>query len=149
MLNRTEVERLAAMAHQLRPDWPVRSLCTFLATDHTHRAYRDVAVALAWIATDPATHTPRRMNELGPWWQAVAHPGSPAGDAVPRPDDARCEDHPWERASRCRACSSERLAGPDNDLTPPAPPAPHPPGTGPALVRAAMRVHGIPTEGAS
>ena len=53
-LTKTEAERLAAAANALRPDWPVSSLLTYLSK-HKARAYRDVAVALAWIATDPQT----------------------------------------------------------------------------------------------
>ena len=113
MLNRTECERLAAMAHQLRPDWPVKSIATHVWTDHRQRAYRDVAVGLAWIATDPATLTPARLAEAGPWWVAVADPRAPKGDAIPRPGDERCEIHPYERAAYCRGCLSDAKAAKD------------------------------------
>lgn len=112
MLQRTEIERLAAMGNQLRPDWRIDSLQTLIRRDHAHRAYRDVAVVLAWIATDPTTVTPARMNEYGPWWAAVASAQGVASiDGIPRRDDARCDTHPWERANRCRACISEAKAG--------------------------------------
>lgn len=70
-MNQTEVERLAAAVAELRTDWPVGSLRTFIARDLSHRAYRDVAVAFAWIATDPDTQTPKRVLEAGPWWAAT------------------------------------------------------------------------------
>jgi hypothetical protein len=57
MLTKTEAERLAAAAHALRPDWPVSSLLTYLSR-HKASAYRDVAVALAWIATRRADQDP-------------------------------------------------------------------------------------------
>lgn len=64
----TELEHLAAMANALRPDWPIRSLLTHLTANHGTRSYRDLAIALAWIATDPDTQTPARLLEQGPWW---------------------------------------------------------------------------------
>lgn len=68
----TEITRLAAAVNALRPDWPHASLVTFISRDLSHRAYRDVAVVLSWVACDPATQTPRRVLEQGPWWDAVA-----------------------------------------------------------------------------
>ena len=73
-MNRTEVERLAGMANKLRPDWPWNALCTFIEGHLTDRAYRDVAVALAFVACDPDTRTPKRVLEAGPWW----HVGPPS-----------------------------------------------------------------------
>ena len=82
---RTEIERLAAAGHALRPDWPAASLRTWLETQHASDAYRDVAVALTVVATDPATRTPARLTEPGPWWDAAqAASGEPAG-RVPIP----------------------------------------------------------------
>lgn len=73
-MNSTAITRIAAMANALRPDWPHSSLVTMLTKNLAERAYRDVAVAMAWIATDPDTTTPARVLENGPWWQAVADP---------------------------------------------------------------------------
>ncbi|QCB93316.1 hypothetical protein [Cellulomonas shaoxiangyii] len=119
MLSRTEIERLAAAAHALRPDWPVRSLCTWLQTDHAARAYRDVAVALAYIATDAATQTPKRMNEMGPWWSAVKLAGSDATDHR----FARCDviGHGSYAAWNCGACRAEQIAADDATPTPTTP----------------------------
>jgi hypothetical protein len=72
MASPTEIARLAAMANMLRPDWPAPSIQTWLAATHTTRPYRDLAVALAWVAADPASRTPKRMDEAGPWWAATA-----------------------------------------------------------------------------
>ncbi len=108
MLSRTDIERLAAMAHALRNDWPIPSLCTWLMKDHTSRAYRDVAVALAYVASDPATKTPKRMNELGPWWSAsVSGPASQPihFDRCPEPG------HTSYPAHNCGACRTEALEG--------------------------------------
>jgi len=72
MPTQNELERLAAMANQLRPEWPVRSVLTTLTRDHAARAYRDLAVALTWIACDPETKNPGRLAEDGPWWRATS-----------------------------------------------------------------------------
>lgn len=76
-MNQIELARLAAMSHELRPDWPKQSILSGLHP-LAMRAYRDVAVALAWIATDPDTKTPARLHEDGPWWQATRLPGTTA-----------------------------------------------------------------------
>lgn len=108
MISKTEAERLAAMANQLRPDWPIPSLLTFLA-HHKARAYRDLAVALAWIATDPATENPGRLNENGPWWRATqAQEGTFVGRSM------RCPDHPTETAGRCQPCERAATEGVDH-----------------------------------
>lgn len=71
-MTQTELARLAGMANALRPDWPAQSILTFLTEHCAFRAYRDAAVALAWLATDDATSTPKRLLEAGPWWLATA-----------------------------------------------------------------------------
>src|SRR5690554_2089445 len=116
-LSRTEIERLAAMANALRPDWPVRSLCTWLNADHARRPYRDVAVALAYVATDPATQMPKRMNEAGPWWAAVR---GATEDGKPL-HYARCEvdGHRSYPASSCGACRADQMAADDTTPTTP------------------------------
>lgn len=109
MLSRTECERLAAAANQLRPDWPTNSVATLLWRDHQDRAYRDLAVALAYIATDPQTQTPARLKEAGPWWRLTEEQTrTPVGRTIP------CPDHPDQPASRCTACRAEATPPPPN-----------------------------------
>ncbi len=71
----TDIEaiRLAAAISCLRPDWPAASIKTLVMTKHATRPLQDVAVALAWVAADPGTRTPARINESGPWWPAPAN----------------------------------------------------------------------------
>src|SRR5690606_11488870 len=89
MLSRTEVERLAAMANALRPDWPIPSLATHIGAHYVGRAYRDVACALAYVATDAQTQTPARLKEQGPWWRVTEESRQPpVGRRIP------CPDHP-------------------------------------------------------
>ena len=88
----TEIDRLAAAVNALRPDWPTQSLRTFIAANLAERSYRDAALALAWVATDPQTRTPKRVLEGGPWWRAT----SSGTDAAP----AERVDH----GPRCYHC---------------------------------------------
>ena len=101
MISRDETERLAAMANALRPDWPLKSLTTFIVNELTRRTYREVAIALAWIATDPATDTPKRMLEAGPWWNASRAQAATVSVVV-----TRCPVHPEHPAARCPLCET-------------------------------------------
>lgn len=77
MIEKTDAERIAAAIHALRPDWPLNSLMTLLAELRTW-PLRDLAVKLAWIATDqnidgtPVSQTPARVKENGPWHHLTA-----------------------------------------------------------------------------
>jgi len=66
MLTRTEAERLAAAVNALRADWPIDSLMKFIS-DRKHRPLIELGVELTWIALDPETKTPGRIDEDGPW----------------------------------------------------------------------------------
>lgn len=109
MASDTELERLAAAANQLRPEWPTRSLLTYLRNHHATRAYRDLAVALAYVAVDPATQTPARLGESGPWWGLTEEQSRvPAGRRIP------CPEHPAQPAGRCADCTKEAVPPPPN-----------------------------------
>ena len=110
MISRDETERLAAMANALRPDWPLKSLTTFIVNELTRRTYREVAIALAWIATDPATDTPKRMLETGPWWNASRAQAATVSVVV-----TRCPEHPEHPAARCPACEEANRGEVDHD----------------------------------
>lgn len=106
-----ELDRVAGAVNALRPDWPVASLRTYLRSRHAGRAYADVAVALVAVAVDPASTTPARVEQPGPWWQATRAVGP--GTYRPGPDGAPCsrDGHEHEPAATCRACRAEYLAG--------------------------------------
>lgn len=124
MATKEEIDRLAAMAHELRPDWPLRSLLTYLARNHATRAYRDLAVALAAVATDSATQTPKRLEESGPWWKAAqAAFGAETPTVGPGRDRCQVYGHEHYPATNCAGCRTEQLIKPA-DL----PPAPEPHG---------------------
>ena len=92
-MNDHEIERVAAAIHQLRPDWPAASLRTFITKNLAERPRRDVAVALAWIACEPATAKPARVLGAGPWWKAAAVEG------------AASNRDPWDPGGCCTVCS--------------------------------------------
>ena len=87
MLSDVQLSRLAGLGNSLRPDWANASLVTFLAKNVRDRAYRDVAVALAYVACDPVTKTPARLLEAGPWWSATRDP-----NAAPTVRPITCRD---------------------------------------------------------
>lgn len=122
-MNENEIERIAAAANALRPDWPLASLRTLLTTKLATRARRDVAVALAWVACESETKTPARVLEPGPWWTAVATEDH-GGRTTPRPprkdeccricgrylDGCLC-DRPTTRPTQRSERTSEHVAG--------------------------------------
>ena len=113
MPSQNEIERLAAMANALRPEWPVRSLVTLL-TKHGARPYRDLAVALAWIATDAKTKTPARLAEAGPWWTAT----SMTEGQGPTQSRMRCSEHERHHAGHCPDCIAAAIERPDYVVIP-------------------------------
>lgn len=75
-MNDHEKDRIAAAFHQLRPDWPAKSLRTLLDRPVlTDRARRDVIVALGWVSAEENTSSPARVLENGPWWKAAGVTG--------------------------------------------------------------------------
>lgn len=116
-MNDNETRRLAHAINELRPDWPISSLTTFIGRSLSNRTYRDASVALAWIATDmrvdgtPASDTPKRVLEAGPWWQAAAVGG--ANSVVQRPPkpSEECPKHVGKWADNCGGCRADALAG--------------------------------------
>lgn len=118
MLNETEIERIAHATNALRPDWPVPSLRTLIATKLRHKARKDVAVALTWIACDPTTKTPARALEAGPWWTSF---GAETPRGPKRGED--CPKHPGQFPHTCSGCTADRLehqpAPPRATSTPP------------------------------
>jgi len=112
-----EVQRLAAMTNALRPEWPVKSLVTFISRDHAARPYRDLAVALAWIATDARTKTPARLSEAGPWWTAT----SMTEGQGPTQSRMRCATHESFHAGHCPECVAASVPRPETCVVPKAP----------------------------
>lgn len=108
-MTKTEAERLATAVAALRPDWPTKSVLTFLATNLAEKPYRDTAVALVWVAADPQSQTPARVLEPGVWWRAAA-----AASPTPGPVRHECAEHPGQRAWCCTQCA-QTATPPDPD----------------------------------
>lgn len=125
MATHDELERIAHAANAYRPDWPVRSVLTYLENDQAHRSYRDLAVALAYVATDPTTKTPRRLSEAGPWWTTTRE--SPTAVLGPRHPRCQVEGHSHCLAANCGACKADAAAAEDDRAT-------------------ALAAHGLPRE---
>jgi hypothetical protein len=75
-MNDHEAQRIAAAMHEARPDWPASSVLTLIHRSLIDKPRRDVFVALAWIASEPNSHTPARVLESGPWWRAAGVDGA-------------------------------------------------------------------------
>lgn len=108
-MDKHEIDRLAAAVHALRPDWPLRSVVTFVAREIGTYAYQDAAVMLAWVATDPDTKTPRRVMENGPWRHAIVDRRTVQPVTSPE-----CVDHPGQKASTCTDCHADATPPPPN-----------------------------------
>lgn len=153
MLTETQIERLAGMTAKLRPEWTARSVKTYIATKHADRAYRDLAVALAFIATDPTADTPARLEQHGPWWAATRFNVGGFAEVPPVGPGrgvARCQrpGHEHEPQHACRACRAETLAG-TQPLTPPGPPVPASVDLLDALRRSLQRARNARQDGAA
>lgn len=113
-MNGHEIERIASAIHAARPDWPTAQLRTLITEKLADRPRRDVFVALAWIASEPASANPYRVLESGPWWIAAAVAGDTTGrrevfnpatccGTCSKPNDHRHpKDHPFETAASAR-----------------------------------------------
>lgn len=124
-LTDTEASRIADAVERLRPDWPARSVRAFLVAKLRDRAFADVAVAITVVACDPASETPARVLEPGPWWMATRanRPGDATFTPGPGQDEpCRRPGHERERAAHCRWCRAEDVAVPvDAPTTGPVP----------------------------
>lgn len=112
-LTDVEVSRIADATAAARPDWSARSIRSIVAARLRDRAFADVLVALAVVAADPASETPARVLEPGPWWTATRANRPTDATFTPGPGaDPACTQpgHEHERAANCRACRAEQLA---------------------------------------
>lgn len=102
MLNKDETHRIAAATNALRPDWPMKNLITFIDNNLNARTYRETAVALAWVASDPISRTPGRVLENGPWWR-----NNNGDQATVSVIPTKCGEHPEYLARNCPACETQ------------------------------------------
>jgi hypothetical protein len=115
MMTEAQISRLAHSLNELRPDWPISSLTTWISRNLSRRAYQDAAVALVWVATDMksdgtyASEKPSRVLEAGPWWRAAAA-GEARGNHGPARVGEDCPKHPGqEPVPFCGPCATEAV----------------------------------------
>lgn len=77
-MTRNEAERIARAVNALRPDWPVQSLMTFLGK-HADWPVLDLTLQLTYVAMDPKTKTPNRIEQHGDWKYLLVGPREQAG----------------------------------------------------------------------
>jgi len=118
MITKHEAERISAAINQLRPEWPGPSLMTLIGNKLQHRPYRDLVVALAWIAADPDSKTPGRITEQGPWWQATATNGTLTYQGTPRNHETCPVDGHSGWKQNCPQCKADRLAADPDEPRP-------------------------------
>lgn len=122
-MNSNEIQRLAHAISNHRPDWMIASLRTFIERNMSNWAYRDASVALTWIATDakpdgtPASATPKRVLENGPWRIAAAVGGAATVSAGAPKRHEECQTHAGRFAHNCGLCRVENF-GTDEPTTP-------------------------------
>lgn len=71
-----EIERIADAVSHLRPEWLRSQVVDLLREHHRNRTAREVMLALAWVAYDPDTRGPGRINSEGPWWHLTGTPAA-------------------------------------------------------------------------
>jgi hypothetical protein len=108
-MNRAEAEQIASAITHIRPDWLRTSLITMLARHH-HRPARDVALALIWVAYDPDTRGPGRIDADGPWWHTSRLAATDQDTRPPYLADTRCPKH-GDREP-CLPCQREAAGTP-------------------------------------
>lgn len=69
-----EIQRMARSVNLIRPDWPVGSLETFIRRRADHMTPLDLHLQLVYVAHDPATTTPARIDQHGPWKYLLTGP---------------------------------------------------------------------------
>lgn len=104
---------IASIGHLLHPDWPERSLRTWIDTNYAgaqHNGYQLAVAAFACWA-DPATNAWSRLKESGPWWRAAAAAGSTERGALTGPPrrGEDCEKHPGNYRDACAGCRADQL----------------------------------------
>lgn len=120
MLTRTEAERLAASIHAIRDDWPISSIMTFLQR-RKDRPLLPLALQLTYVAWDPDTTTPARIDSPGPWKRLGIDQRTEAEAPVYRPlahddchDCGRPKDHHPTRDCAYTAPTHQPSAIPDD-----------------------------------
>jgi hypothetical protein len=100
-------ESVVALIRSIRPDWSPAAIATAWHATADRPWDRRVVAAVRCYA-DPATHSPGRLREAGPWWHEP-------GDATPVPPNLRrdpvCREH--MKRLPCVGCAADAKAARD------------------------------------
>ena len=99
-----QVNGIAWLLHELRPDWGVPSIKTLL-TKNEVPSLGALMIAATTKAMEPTCKTPGPIFHPGPHWREE----DTAERFLPKPDP--CEDHPEEAAHNCRCCQADIKVG--------------------------------------
>ena len=115
-MNHDEATRIAGAINFLRPDWGRAGLLKLMENDYlAARPGREVALALTFVACDPASRAPTRVLEHGPWWELNIK-WQPAAPAYRYPAHDDCHDCGRPKAVHpthdCRYVEPVRVAAP-------------------------------------
>lgn len=104
-ITRPQADALAALVHELRPEWDVRGIVKALFDARERGSAHDVAHAAINAAADLTHRTPAVIALAGPHW-----PSRP--DVTAPLHFARCDvdGHQSYPAHSCGACRADRLA---------------------------------------
>ena len=85
-----DIQRIAVSVHQIRQQWPVESLKTFIRNRADRMTPLDLHLQLIYVAHDPATTTPARIDQHGPWKYLLTGPREQQGPDYRYSDPRDC-----------------------------------------------------------
>ena len=100
-----QVNGIAWLLHELRPDWGVPSVKALLLKNRNVPSVGALMIAATTKAMEASCRTPGPIFQPGPHWPEA----SAAERFLPKPDP--CEDHPEEAAHNCRCCWADIKIG--------------------------------------
>lgn len=112
-ITETQARTLAALLHELRPEWGIPAMVTLIGRNLSHPA---PFARLAQAAVNAATRTGPDGAHAARTPQVIYQPGKhwdrPEGErATHLPPGPKCEDHPTFEAHNCRCCWADIKAG--------------------------------------
>lgn len=100
-----QINGIAWLLHELRPDWGVPSIKTLLLKNRTVPSLGALMIAATTKALEPSCKTPGPIFRPGTHWREE----DAAGRFLSKPEP--CEDHPEEAAHNCRCCHADIKVG--------------------------------------
>lgn len=104
-LSEKQVNGIAWLLHELRPEWGVGSLKSLLLKNRTVPSLGALMIAATTKALEPSCKTPGPIFQPGPHWPDA----SAAERYLPKPP--ACEDHKDYEGPTCRCCWADVRVG--------------------------------------